>query len=126
MTGIACALCARANPLAPQQLAVTQVGALLTCGAHVDEAFKMVMTYATSDEVMERLGNGVRKVLDSQLAASIECVLLDHRDELDGDNVDPNLAELAYVYRQQTGWTVADEVAGDAPESPADVRETTE
>lgn len=38
--------------------------------------------------------------------ASIECVLLDHVDELDDDKgkVDANLAELAYVYKRLTGF----------------------
>ena len=47
------------------------------------------------------------------LHAAIECVLLDHEDELGGDNVDANLAELAYVYRQRTGWTAEQETAKD-------------
>ncbi len=37
---------------------------------------------------------------------TIECVLLDHVDKLDDrkGRVDANLAELAYVYRELTGW----------------------
>ena len=45
------------------------------------------------------------------LGAAIECVLLDHKDELGGENVDANLAELAYCYRWKTGWTVEQETA---------------
>ena len=42
---------------------------------------------------------------------AIELVLLNHKDELDDSHgkVDPDLAELAYVYEQVTGWTVAEE-----------------
>ena len=43
------------------------------------------------------------------LRMAVEVVLLDHADEIDGDKVDPNIAELAYVYRQRTGWTVNSE-----------------
>jgi hypothetical protein len=117
---IACSLCARANPLLPQHGASTQVGALLVCGGHVDEAFKMVMSYATSPAVMEQLGDQVRKVLDSQLSAAIECVLRDHADELDGENVDANLAELAHCYHEQTGWTAEREIVTDGAHSPAE------
>ena len=47
---------------------------------------------------------------DQALRTAIECVLLDHADELSGENVDPNLGELAYVYEQLTGWTVEREL----------------
>lgn len=49
---------------------------------------------------------------------AIELVLLDHEDEIDGDNADANISELAYCYRQQTGWTVADEDVNPA-QTPA-------
>lgn len=38
-----------------------------------------------------------------RLLAAVEVVLLDHADELDGDEVDPNMAELAHCYEQVTG-----------------------
>jgi hypothetical protein len=56
-------------------------------------------------------------LLDDELKAAIECVLLDHAgelgyaDELSNENVDANLSELAYVYEQLTGWTVEAELA---------------
>jgi hypothetical protein len=45
------------------------------------------------------------------LHTSIKLVLLDHADELDDvhGKVDANLSELAYIYQQLTGWTVAKE-----------------
>lgn len=43
------------------------------------------------------------------LTAAIECVLLDHKDEIGGDDVDANISELAYVYERLTGWTVEQE-----------------
>jgi len=47
--------------------------------------------------------------------ASIECVLLDHAAELSGDKADANLAELAYCYKQATGWdAIAEAAAGEA------------
>jgi hypothetical protein len=48
-----------------------------------------------------------------ELKAAIECVLLDHADQLSGENVDANLSELAYVYEQLTGWTVERELGAD-------------
>lgn len=50
------------------------------------------------------------------LVEAIECVLLDHQDQLSGDEVDANLSELAYVYEQLTGWTVADNAEQDGDE----------
>lgn len=47
------------------------------------------------------------------LRASIECVLLDHAGELDGELVDANLAELAHVYQELTGFNVAHELEKD-------------
>jgi hypothetical protein len=55
------------------------------------------------------LGRPRDGVLQESLHAAIECVLLDHEDQLGGEDVDANLSELAYCYRQLTGWTVADE-----------------
>jgi hypothetical protein len=45
------------------------------------------------------------------LAAAIECVLLDHVDELAGEQVDANLAELAFVYERLTGFNATKEAA---------------
>lgn len=50
--------------------------------------------------------------LDDELKAAIECVLLDHADQLSGEDVDANLSELAYVYEQLTSWTVEREAGG--------------
>lgn len=47
------------------------------------------------------------------LYTAIEVVLLDHEDELGGENVDANLAELAYCYQQRTGRTVEQEAVGE-------------
>lgn len=46
--------------------------------------------------------------LPQPLRAAIEGVLLDHELEL-CDGGGPNLSELAWVYREITGWTVAAE-----------------
>lgn len=45
--------------------------------------------------------------------ATIECVLLDHADELDDTHgkVDANLAELAHVYQRLTGFDAKAEAA---------------
>jgi hypothetical protein len=48
--------------------------------------------------------------LTGSLRAAIECVLLDHMDQLSDPDVDANLSELAYVYEQLTGWTVEREL----------------
>lgn len=50
------------------------------------------------------------------LHTAVEAVLLDHADQLAGDHTDANLADLAYVYEQRTGWTV-DRETGGTPET---------
>jgi hypothetical protein len=70
MTGLACALCARANPFAPQHLAVTQVGSLLVCGGHVDEAFEMNAARMLRPEFLEAIGDRISKVAE-ELPASV-------------------------------------------------------
>jgi hypothetical protein len=55
--------------------------------------------------------------LPQPLRAAIEVVLLDHELEL-CDGGDPNLAELAYVYGQVTGWHIGDEGGGDLMGDP--------
>lgn len=47
------------------------------------------------------------------LQAAIESLLLNRRNELLADHAEPDLAELAEVYAQRTGWTVDDD-----PEEP--------
>jgi hypothetical protein len=53
----------------------------------------------------------VLDVVADGLATSIECVLLDHVDELAGAQVDANLAELAFVYGRLTGFNAGKEAA---------------
>lgn len=45
------------------------------------------------------------------LKVAVELVLLDHHGELEGEEVDANLAELATVYQQLTGWDALEEIA---------------
>jgi hypothetical protein len=58
--------------------------------------------------------SGAHSPTTDPLHTAIECVLLDHADQIGGETADPNISELAHVYRQCTGWTVEQETTGDA------------
>jgi hypothetical protein len=45
--------------------------------------------------------------------ASVETVLLDHAHQLEGDNADPELADLAHVYERITGFNAPRQIAED-------------
>jgi hypothetical protein len=49
------------------------------------------------------------------LQAAIEALLLNRRGQLDGDDADPYLTRLAYVYAQHNGW-----IAGEQGQPPGD------
>lgn len=56
--------------------------------------------------------NAVRGARVEALLAAVELVLLNHYDEINkpvGEQ-DPELAELAEVYEQLTGWTADQEI----------------
>jgi hypothetical protein len=75
--------------------------------------------------------SGAHSPTTDPLHTAIECVLLDHADQIGGETADPNISELAHAYRQRTGWTAEQETAGDAatatdgPHSPTDAEEAT-
>ncbi len=67
-------------------------------------------------ELLARLGSGEEDWFQ-RLCAAVEAVLMDHQDELDDEHgkVDANLADLAHLYRELTGFDAKEEIAKDAP-----------
>jgi transcriptional regulator with XRE-family HTH domain len=78
---------------------------------------KAVMNIDWAEQILRlcgmRLALTVEGALPEPLRSSIECVLLDHCEELYGEDVDANLAELAFVYKQLTGWGALEEIRND-------------
>lgn len=75
-----------------------------------------------------RLARWVRgRLLGNALRTAVECVLADYADQFnkDASAINTNLAELAHVYEQLTGWTVHTEgmPMADQPNPSADVSE---
>ncbi|MBX6386838.1 MAG: hypothetical protein IRZ07_28320 [Microbispora sp.] len=56
----------------------------------------------------------------ARLYPAIECVLIDHADQLTDDHgrVDANLAELAHVYRELTGFNAHTACQQEHPTAP--------
>jgi hypothetical protein len=56
-----------------------------------------------------------------ELLTGVECVLLDHADEIYGPAVDPNIAELAYRYLATVGDEAPVEIRNAVAANAADV-----
>lgn len=78
-----------------------------------DDLDKFIAHQRATDPEFRAAYDRRQGTIPEALSSSIECVLFDHHKELEGDEVDANLAELAHVYRQLTGYDALEEIAHD-------------